>query len=149
MDLRKTVCAHLPEGAFLRRDRGDALYVTNAPSKGWSGDIPGFSVELNGNIARVSILPETMTLCCFEGDRLARELVRFKGTSPEAAAIFNECMKCVEAPERILLEKCDRRLRQSAAMALRSGGYDGLYYCALALAEARRRHMLSEGGKNR
>ena len=29
--LRQAAADALPEGAFLRRDRGDALFVTNAP----------------------------------------------------------------------------------------------------------------------
>lgn len=139
MDLRKLVRPYLPEDAFLRRDRGNGMYVTNAPAKGWSGTVPGFSVEVKGAVACISILPETMCSCDFEPDRLATELERFKGHSDNAAFIFMECMKCVEAPDNVEYEKCDRRVRQAAATAMRTGGGEGLYYCALALAEARRR----------
>ena len=138
-ELRDMVSAHLPEGAFLRRDRGDGLYVTNAPAKGWQGDIPGFKVEIIGSIARMTVLPETIEKCGYMPDGLARELERFKGSSPDAAKIFCECMKCVEAPDTVQWVKCDRMLRQAAAKALREGGGEGLYYCALALAEAGRR----------
>ena len=81
MDLREMVRPYLPEDAFLRRDRGRGMYVTNAPAKGWSGTIPGFLVEVNGAIACISILPETMCMCDYEPDRLATELERFRGCS--------------------------------------------------------------------
>ena len=139
MDLREMVRPYLPEDAFLRRDRGNGMYATNAPAKGWSGTVPGFSVEVNGAIACISILPETMCMCDYEPDRLATELERFRGCSADAAQIFTECMKCVEAPDTVAYEKCDRRVRQAAAATLRTGGGEGLYYCALALAEALRR----------
>ena len=146
MDIRAMVAAHLPEGAFLRRDRGSGLYVTNAPAKGWAGEIPGFSVEVSGAIARISILPEITESCDYAPDRLAAELERFKGTSDEAAEIFTECVKCIEAPDDVQWTKCDRRIRQAAAKALRCGGGEGLYYCALALAEAGRRLRETKGG---
>jgi len=146
MELRDLVAAQLPESAFLRRDRGAGLYVTNAPVKGWSGGIDGFSVEIQGAIARISILPEMLESCDFAPDTLAGELERFRGASVEAAEIFTECIKCIEAPEQALWEKCDRRLRQTAAAAMRSGGGEGLYYCALALAEAGRRLNDKQGG---
>ena len=133
------VAAQLPEGPYLRRERGTALYVTNAPAKGWAGEIEGFSVDVQGAIARLSVIPDILEKCDYAPDRLACELESFRGTSAEAAEIFSECMKCIEAPERALWDKCDRRIRQAAAVALRSGGGNGLYYCALALAEAGRR----------
>ena len=146
MNLRRFVAAPLPEGAFLRRDRGNALYITNAPSKGWTGMLDGFSVEQQGMMARLSILPEMIEKCDYAPDSLAFELERFRGVSQDAAAIFTECVKCIEAPEQILWEKCDRNLRQAAAAAMRSGCGEGLYYCALALAEAKRRLNDKQGG---
>ncbi len=146
MDIRAAVAACLPDEAFLRRDRGSGLYVTNAPAKGWAGEIPGFSVEVSGAIAHISVLPETMETCGYEPDRLALELERFRGASEEALEIFTECVKCIEAPDDVQWMKCDRRVRQAAAKALRCGGGEGLYYCALALAEAGRRLNEPEGG---
>ena len=138
-DLRALAAAQLPGGAFIRRDRGNALYVTNAPAKGWNGDINGFSAEISGGIAKLIPDGGTMQACDFEPDTLAKELSRFTGTSAEAINIFAACIKCAEAPDTVSYEKCGRMLRQAAAKALRSGGGEGLYYCALALAEARRR----------
>ena len=138
-DLRALAAAQLPEGAFLRRDRGGALYVTNAPAKGWSGDIKGFSAKISGGIAKLTPDGGTMQTCDFVPDALAKELSRFTGVSDEAITVFAACIKCAEAPDAVSYEKCDRMLRQSAAKALRAGGGEGLYYCALALAEAGRR----------
>ena len=138
-DLRALAAAQLPQGAFLRRDRGGALYVTNAPAKGWSGDISGFSVEISGGIVKLTPDGDTMQSCDFAPDTLAKELSRFTGASDEAIAVFAACVKCAEAPDPVSYEKCDRMLRQTAAKAMRTGGGEGLYYCALALAEAGRR----------
>ena len=126
MDLRALAVAQLPEGAFLRRDRGAALFVTNAPAKGWQGEIDGFSVENDGALAHLTPDAQTMQACDFEPDRLALELERFKGASDEAVAIFAACMKCADAPDEATFEKCDRLLRQAAAKAMRSGGGEGL-----------------------
>lgn len=146
-DMREYVASCLPEGAFLRRDRGGAMYVTNAPAKGWRGDIPGFVVETDGALAHITPDADTMRKCGYEGDALARELGRFRGASEEALRIFAACMKCAEAPDGAAYEKCDRLVRQAAAVALRKGGGEGLYYCALALAEARRRLYEKQGGR--
>lgn len=148
MNLRDTARAALPAGAFLKRDRGGAMYITNAPAMGWSGEIEGFRVETEGGMARLYITSELMQKCDFAPDALARELLRFTGASDESTALFARCMKCAEAPEAAGYAKCDRLLRQAAAAALREGGGDGLYYCALALAEAGRRlNEMTNGGK--
>lgn len=139
MELRAMAEEALPEGAFLRRDRGEALYVTNAPAKGWNGSVAGFEVRISGQLAFLTPDADTMQSCGYGPDRLASEISRLRGASPEALRLFAACMKCVEAPETGLFEKCDRAVRQAAAAALRCGGGEGLYYCALALAEARRR----------
>ena len=139
MELREYVRGALPQGASLRRDRGDALYITDAPRLGWTGPLSGFSVEICGPLARLSPLAGTMERCDYAPDRLALELSGMKGASQEALELFTECLKCAEAPDRGAYARCDRKLRQAAAKALRAGGGEGLYYCALALAEAARR----------
>lgn len=139
MEFREYVRGALPQGAFLRRDRGDALYITDAPRRGWIGPLSGFSVEICGPFAKISPLGGTMARCDYAPDRLALELSRMKGASPEALILFIECLKCAEAPDSGAYGRCDRRLRQAAARAMRAGGGEGLYYCALALAEAARR----------
>ena len=139
MELRDYVRGALPQGASLRRDRGGALYITDAPRLGWTGTLSGFSVEICGPLAKISPLCGTMARCDYAPDRLAREISGMKGASKEALEIFIECMKCAEAPDSGAYGRCDRKLRQSAAKELRAGGGEGLYYCALALAEASRR----------
>ena len=138
-DLRAAVASQLPPGVSIKRDRGDALYITNAPAKGWNGDITGFDAVINGAMARIYPAGSTMEKCDFEPDTLANELARFRGASRESMLLFCACMKCVEAPDAAVYEKCDRAVRQAAARALRTGGGEGLYYCALALAEAGRK----------
>ena len=146
-DLRAAVASQLPEGAFLRCDRGDALYVTNAPAKGWDGRLEGFWAHTEGAIAHIYPDKTTVEKCSFAPDRLAEELSRFRGVSDYVIPIFCACIKCVELPEEAVFERCDRMVRQAAARALRAGGGEGLYYCALALAEARRRLDEKKGGK--
>ena len=138
MTLRDRVRAALPEGAFLKRDRGDALYVTDAPRKGGVADIPGFCVKVQGDIARIFVdagkLETLSRELGFAPDALADELSGFTGGSPGAAQLFSDILKSLEAGDGGY-EELDRRLRQLAAVALRAGGGEGLYYCAMALAE--------------
>ncbi len=136
--MRQRILAQLPPGAFLRRDRGEALYVTNAPLKGWEGQLEGFTVEISGGIAKLS--PDIAAMEAFTAapDALATELKRFGGAARQQLPMFIQCLKCLEAPDEKDLAKCDKALRQRAAVALRSGGGEGLYQCALVLAEVRR-----------
>lgn len=137
--LRARAKAHLPEKAFLRRDRGEALYVTNAPALGWDGEIPGFSVRREDKLAYLTPLPDAFEECGYAPDALAERLSRFRGASGETMGLYAACLKCVAAPDIGQWEACDRAVRQAAAVALRKGGGEGLYECALALAEAGRR----------
>ena len=139
MDLRSLALSQLPEGASLKRDRGGAMYLTDAPRRGWNGVAVGFTVEMCGALAKLTPDGSTMQQCDFVPDRLAKELSGMKGASSEAIELFAECMKCVEAPDKNTLEKLDKNLRRAAALAMGAGGGEGLYYCALALAEAGRR----------
>lgn len=139
MYLRALAAAALPPGSSLKRDRGSALFVTDAPRKGWQGAVPGFRIEISGSIARLYPLPETALACPGEPDVLAKELAAMNEAPASNMELFIECCKCADAPEIQNYIKCDRKLRQSAARAMRTGsGADGLYYCALMLAEADR-----------
>ena len=44
--LRQAAAAALPRGAFLRRDRGEALFVTDAPRQRPEADWPGIAARL-------------------------------------------------------------------------------------------------------
>lgn len=143
MTLRERAAGGLPEGAFLRRDRGRALYITNAPAIGEIGDMPGLRAEVCGGLAHIYVEPGALEDIAgemgFSEDRLARELAGFRGGSEGAAELFAEAAKALEAPAGADADGLDRRIRQAAAVALREGGGEGLYFCALALAELKRR----------
>ena len=141
MTPRDMVRPALPAGAFLKRDRGEALYITDAPRKGGMADVPGFVVDAQGDLARIYIDEEKLDMLAdqlgFVPDALARELSRFTGGSPQAARLFSDILKALDAGDGGYAE-LDKRLRQQAAVALRSGGGEGLYYCAMALAALRK-----------
>ena len=142
MTIRDMVAGFIPRGAFLRRDRGRALYVTDAPAKGGLGCMARFFAETDGVIAHIYIVPQTMEDIAGElelsDDALSEELKRFRGGSPEAAALFSDILKDLEAPAGADITGLDRRLRQAAAVALRAGGGQGLYFCARALAKLKK-----------
>ena len=65
--MRRAICAHLPAGAFLKRDRGGALLITNA--KIIDPDfaaVPDFSAEARGNL--IALTPEDRWIYAFERD---------------------------------------------------------------------------------
>ena len=136
--LRDAARARLPEGAFLRRDRGDALYVTDAPLRGGKVDwaAAGFICREVEGLARLT--PSTVWLDRLEArypeppDPLCRSLRRFSGPPDAAAlALFARAVKQLDGGERD--PRYSRDLRQRAAVCLREhipGG--GLYACALA-----------------
>ena len=146
--MRAQLRAALPERAFLRRDRSDGLFISNAPAFGWSpSPIPGFAAEEQGMLLR--ILPDGESIVRMEEgksppDDLSRSLARFRGQecSREALVLFARGMKLIDmgasAPEAET-ETFERALRQRAALALRgacSGG--GLYAAALVNHEIRK-----------
>ena len=63
--LRSELRPLLPERAFLKRDRGDALLITNAPAVGFVPEaLPGCIVENWGMLLR--ILPDAQWVADFE-----------------------------------------------------------------------------------
>lgn len=141
MNLRERVRAALPVRAFLRRDRGSALYVTDAPRHGFTGEIAGLRAETQGGIARLHIKEEILDACDFLPDDFARSLARFQNApaTGEALALFTEGMKLIEVPDEAGYLAYDKKIRQAAAVALRTGEGGGLYACALVCAEIGRR----------
>ena len=140
--LRQTVAALLPKGALLRRDRGGALYVTDAPRRRPGVDWPaifmaaGFACDLGGGLARLTPGGRWMDALAarFPGppDPLCAALARFDGPpEPAVLALFTRGLKALDTgtPD----PGYDRALRQEAAICLRdkarTGG--GLYACAL------------------
>ena len=138
--MRQALRAALPEKAFLKRDRGDALFVTNAPifDPGLQS-IPGFILIPNGKL--LQILPDAGWIADPERaeapDQLSASLFRFRGMEPdmENLRLCAQGLKLIDmgpsAPP-IETETFERGLRSRAALALRnaaSGG--GLYAAAL------------------
>jgi hypothetical protein len=141
VNLRTRVESALPAGAFLRRDRGDALYVTDAPRLGFAGDVKGLRAEAAGGLLRFYIKEEILTACDFLPDCFALSLARLPKTpaTGEALVLFTEGLKILEAPDAAGFVWYDKKVRQAAAVALRTDGGGGLYTCALVLAEIERR----------
>ena len=137
MNLRERARAALPAGAFLRRDRGDALYVTDAPRRGFTGEVPGMRAAVSGGLMRLYPKEEALGECPFPPDDLARALERFRCLPATDAAVFlfTEGLKILEDPDGTGYLAYDKKVRQAAAVALRTNGGGGLYACALVRAE--------------
>lgn len=142
-DMRDALRTALPERAFLRRDRGDALFISNAPTFG-SGtiEIPGFILEESAGM--LHILPdESWIVRCEQTcapDFLSRSLARFRGEAPDRdnLVLFARGVKLLDAAgsaSATEINAFDRCLRQRAALALRGGCGGGLYAAALVNAQ--------------
>ena len=147
--LRAAATAVLPQGAFLRRDRGDALFVTNAPridpGRDWTAALSeaGFTCAGSDGLLRLwpakGWLNRLEAACPDPPDDLCRSLLRFRGRSPddESLRLFALGLRCLDGG--VGAARFDRQLRQRAAVCLRLnvlnpdepplGG--GLYACAL------------------
>ena len=147
--LRAAAAGALPQGAFLRRDRSDALFVTNAPRLAPDGDwaralaAAGFRCEAQRGLIR--LWPGPAWLARLEAetpeppDALCEGLLRFRGLAPEGESLtlFARGARALEAGSGGAAD--DRALRRRAAACLRlnrtepdqpiRGG--GLYACAL------------------
>ena len=149
--LRNAARAALPEGAVLRRDRGEALFVTDAPrlrtDGGWRAALAdaGFLCEEQGGLAQIS--PGPQWLARLEAaypeppDEFCRGFQRFAGRGIEA-----ESLVLFALGARLLDGDGDdgrfqRRLRQRAAVCMRNNAAScggGLYACALL------KHLIEE-----
>ncbi len=147
--LRTAAAAALPEEAFLRRDRGDALFVTDAPRfsarMDWAGLLSeaGFHCAGSGGLLRLwpaGIWLSRLEAACPEPpDDLCQSLSRFRGRDPdgESLKLFAFGMRCLDGGDGAA--RFDRKLRQRAAACLRLNAMNpeeptrggGLYACAL------------------
>ena len=131
--IRQAAGRGLPEGAALMRDRGDALYIVRSPE---DISVSGFTAVRRGEY--VALYPEEEVLklaeaFADEADPLERSLSRFRGFSRKASLLFAAIVKAREANDLSALPALEKALRQSSAKALREGGGEGLYWCAIAL----------------
>ena len=144
--LRTELRPLLPERAFLKRDRGDALLITNAPVFGCTPErLPGCIVENRGML--LCILPDAQWIAEYEAaipeppDHLSHSLLRFRGVEADIdnLHLFARIAKLLDAqPSPGEIEACDRALRNRAALALRGGCGGGLYACASVRALLKR-----------
>ena len=139
--MRAEIQAVLPPKAFLRRDRGEGLFITNAPVFAPDlNEIPGFIVEQDGKMMR--ILPDEGWIAHLEEDYseapdfFCASLARFRALAPdrENLMLFAAGAKILDAFSSASEDEIiayDRALRQRTAVALRGGCGGGLYGCAL------------------
>lgn len=147
--LRDAAASALPPGAFLKRDRGDGLFVTDAaalrPETDWAAALnrAGFDCAATGGLLR--LWPGALWLTRLDQahpqppDGLSQSLFRFAGHMPdgESLALFALGARALDGGDGA--ERFDRLLRRRAAECLRlnqtapteplRGG--GLYACAL------------------
>ncbi|MBQ6373115.1 MAG: hypothetical protein IJJ45_01365 [Clostridia bacterium] len=142
--VREAAQALLPVGAMLRRDRGDALFVTDAIRRAPGVDWPA-AFEAAGFLCDCSEGPARLTPGALWHARLADSfpdppnalcaaLRRFDGPPDDVSLrLFARAVKALDstAPD----PDCERLLRQRAAAVLRTPGCPGgsLYACALAV----------------
>lgn len=126
--MRAAVRAALPEGAFLKLDRGEALFVTDAPRRGGGRDWPGFECEMRNGLAFLT--PGKEWLSALEAafpeppDFLCATLKR--GGEADGAVLKLFAMGLKKDVE------FEKRLRQTAAARLRNHApMGGLYACGL------------------
>lgn len=140
--MRTAIRAKLPPKAFLLIDRGENLFVSNAPI--FTSEMPviaGFHVVRSGR--NIAFLPDESWLMRLERrtpeppDELSRTLLRFRGEKIEndALILYAQALKLAEGEPKSKsreIEAFEALIRKSAAVALRCGGGGGLYGLAVA-----------------
>lgn len=127
----------LPPGAFLRRDRGEALFVTDAPRRGVVPDLRAIDFLSDEAGGLLYLTPGPAWLLRLSAahpdppDHLCRTLYRLEGPIPrEVLTLFAMGLKSLDGgpPD----PRFDRQLRQMAALALREHRpMGGLYACGI------------------
>ena len=146
--LRAAAASALPPGAFLRRDRGEALYVTDAPrflpgDDGWLRRLEqaGFRCRVRGALCRLT--PDDRWFARLTEafpeppDDLSRSVRDFSDPAADDSlyALFAAGVKLLDAgaraePAAALAYR--RALRQTVAVCLRNHTKPaGLYACAV------------------
>jgi len=135
--LREMIRPLLPERAFLRRARGDATFVTNAPR---FGKVPPESCGLRCREENglMFISPGAEMLTDFElahpdpDGFFCRSLLRLRGQAPceEALDLFAVGVRLMESADGNEARRYAQRARNLAAVCLREK-LGGAYACAL------------------
>jgi len=135
--IRERLRPLLPERAFLRRARGDAAFITNAPMFAEiTLESHGFRCEHQGKLMTIS--PGAQFITAFEmnhpdpPDFFCRSLLRFCGHPPcdEAVKLFAVGIRLLEHADENEARQYDQRVRNLAAVCLREN-LGGAYGCAL------------------
>lgn len=122
--------ACLPEGAYLKRDRSDALLITNVDC-----EVEGFMRIPRGNLTALQPTPER--ILCYEQNppagAFSASLIRFRGQTADEknVLLFARGVKLFGSGTPSELSAFDRAVRQTAAAALRTGSGGGVYALAL------------------
>ena len=143
--LRSAARAALPPDALLRLDRGEALYVTDAPRRDreiWPRcaealAASGFDIREANGLARLA--PGARWLTALGAARpdppdfLSASLYRFAGqaATPQALSLAARALRRLSGDKNA--RGLSRELRRQAAVALRTSRGGGLYACALLI----------------
>lgn len=136
--LRTMVKASLPSGASLKLDRGDGLFITNAPLiSSEPVYISGFNMTHRGKM--LVLLPEISLCKHIESGfpapvgELSAALLRFHGKEPDSDVmpLIVRGLKLSFRKDMDLCRIYDRDVRQYAACAMRKGNTGGIYAAAL------------------
>ena len=142
--MRAAIRAKLPPKAFLLIDRGDNLFISNAPIfDAEMPVVPGFHIFRSGR--NIAFLPDESWLVRLERrtseppDELSRTLLRFRGEEiqNENLKLYAQALKLAEGDTKAKakdIEAFENAIRKKAAVALRNGGGGGLYGLAVANA---------------
>lgn len=139
--LRETLRPLLPDRAFLRRDRGGALFITNAPGFVDMDELTdqlqmrGFVCSHDNGFLRISPGPRHLTdfeLAHEPPDFFCQSLLRLRGASPsdDALSLFCRGIQLLESADPGSIAVYLRQTRQLAALSLRNR-QGGAYACAL------------------
>lgn len=139
--MREALFAILPQRAFLRRDRRDALYISNAPrfdsETDWAARCMEACFQTKEENGLLRLCPSEAWLKRLEDqfktspDFLCFTLERFKKlpVDEESLNLFALGVRYLDGDNSII--DYEKRLRNRAAICLRSGGGGGLYACGL------------------
>lgn len=138
---REMIRPLLPERAFLRRDRGDGLFITNAPMLADADPLVcqlqtrGFDCIRTGGLLRIrpgAVLVAQLEVIREPPDFFCWTLSRFRGRMPDEASLslFARGIQLLESADPGRVREYIRQTRQLAALSLRSD-QGGAYACGL------------------
>ena len=139
-EIRHVTSSLIPPRAFLRRDRGDALFITNArridPDRDYEACFveKGFVIREENDLIR--IWPGAEWMSRLEArypvppDHLSASLARFSGMQPDPdnIVLFAHGIRILDGDP---IRDYEIRLRQRAAVCLRQHTFGGLYACGI------------------